>query len=226
MKQKESGVSVLSPDQVVAWNLERIRRERGWSQSEAAQALAPYLGHRLSRAAFSQAERSLYSRKIRRFDADEIVAFCRAFEVPVPYFFGPPEPHFRGKPVMVNGKPGHPRARIDSPPLSRDDMLAVAQGRPDQAILSVISQVAAKEMHDALAEGIYRYLIDHPEQLSQALSGNIPAEFWERMRKERKTVTTAIREKRLADKALESLKKARSSRRHKGGRQSGTKRGQ
>jgi hypothetical protein len=215
MKEKEAGVSVLSPDQIVAWNLERIRRERGWSQTEAGHALAPYFGYRLSRAAFSQAERSLYSGKIRRFDADEIVALCRAFEVPVPYFFGPPAPHFRGKPVMVNGKPGNPRAQIDSPPLSRDDMLALAQGRPDEATLSMIGQAAAKEMHDALARGIYRYLVDHPEQLSQALSGKIPGEFWERMRKERETGTTAIGEQRLAAKTLKSLKETRSSRRRK-----------
>lgn len=82
----------LTPNQVVAFNLARAREHKGWTQDEAAEALAPYLGTRWSKASVSQAERSIAGRFIRNFDADEIVAFARAFEVPVTWFFMPPPP--------------------------------------------------------------------------------------------------------------------------------------
>ena len=36
----------LTPNQVVAYNLTRAREGKGWTQDEAADALAPYLGKR------------------------------------------------------------------------------------------------------------------------------------------------------------------------------------
>jgi len=82
----------LTPNQVVAFNLARARDLKGWTQEEAAEALAPYLGSRWSKASFSAAERSLDGERIRQFDADELVAFARAFELPVGWFFMPPRP--------------------------------------------------------------------------------------------------------------------------------------
>jgi hypothetical protein len=82
----------LSPNQVVAYNLSRAREWKGWTQDQAAEALSPYLGTRWSKASFSQAERSIAGRFVRNFDADEIVAFARAFELPVTWFFLPPPP--------------------------------------------------------------------------------------------------------------------------------------
>ena len=82
----------FTANQVVAFNLAQAREWRGWTQDEAADALAPYLGVRWSKATFSQAERSVAGRFIRNFTADEIVAFARAFELPVTWFFMPPPP--------------------------------------------------------------------------------------------------------------------------------------
>jgi transcriptional regulator with XRE-family HTH domain len=82
----------LTPNQVVAFNLALARQQKGWTQEEAAQALEPYLGKRWSKASVSQAERSIAGRFVRNFDADELVAFARAFEVPVTWFFMPPPP--------------------------------------------------------------------------------------------------------------------------------------
>jgi transcriptional regulator with XRE-family HTH domain len=80
----------MGPNQVVAWNLARARELRGWTQDEAAEALAPYIGTRWSKASFSQAERSVTGKVVRRFDAAEIVAFARAFDLPITWFFLPP----------------------------------------------------------------------------------------------------------------------------------------
>jgi hypothetical protein len=82
----------LSPNQVVAHNLAAARELRGWTQEQAAAALEPYVGRRWSKASFSAAERSVTGDRVRQFDADEIVAFARAFDLPVGWFFLPPPP--------------------------------------------------------------------------------------------------------------------------------------
>src|SRR5262249_39729409 len=115
---RNSGPTILSPCQVVAWNLERARRARNWSQAEMAKRLEPYLGHRMSRAALSKAERSLHGGPIRRFDADEIFALARIFDRHVGDFFSPPESYFRGRPLLINNKPGDPRAVVTSKPVT------------------------------------------------------------------------------------------------------------
>jgi hypothetical protein len=82
----------LTPNQVVAFNLTRAREWKGWTQDQAAAALEPFLGKRWSKASVSQAERSVAGRVIRNFDADEIVAFARAYDLPITWFFMPPPP--------------------------------------------------------------------------------------------------------------------------------------
>lgn len=161
----------------------------------------------MSRAAFSQAERSLDGSKIRRFDADEIVAFSRVFEVPVGCFFGPPAPHLKGQSVAVNGKPGNPEARVTSPPLSRDNMLKLAEGLPDQATLKVIAEVAAEKLQRAMSETFDRFLERHMDKFG---TSEIRSEFWATMRSEVEANTTATAERCLADQAMERIEKDRS----------------
>lgn len=50
------------------------------------------LGQRWSRATFSAAERSVDGQRVRQFDADEIVALARAFDLPISWFSLPPPP--------------------------------------------------------------------------------------------------------------------------------------
>jgi hypothetical protein len=82
----------LTPNQVVAFNLAQARMLTGWTQDQATEALEPHLGARWSTASYSAAERSVDGNRIRNFDADEIVAFARAFELPITWFFLPPPP--------------------------------------------------------------------------------------------------------------------------------------
>ncbi len=91
----------LTPNQVVAYNLARARQWKGWTQDQAAEALEPYLGKRWSTASFSQAERSIDGKVNRNFDADELVAFARAFQVPIGWFFMPPPPWTDQGPVKL-----------------------------------------------------------------------------------------------------------------------------
>lgn len=91
----------MTPNQIVAYNLTQARAWKGWTQDQAAEALAPFVGSRWSKANFSAAERSIAGERIRNFDADEIVAFARAFELPVTFFFMPPVPWADNIPIRL-----------------------------------------------------------------------------------------------------------------------------
>jgi transcriptional regulator with XRE-family HTH domain len=81
-----------SPNQIVALNVGRARALRGWTQEQAAEALAPYLGTKWSNASFSAVERSIVGTRVKQFSADDLVALSRGFDLPLGWFFTPPPP--------------------------------------------------------------------------------------------------------------------------------------
>ncbi len=81
----------LTPNQIVAYNLRWARTVPDWTQEQAAEALAPYLGTRWSVANFSAIERSVDGVRIRHFSADELVALSRGFDLPIGFFLTPAE---------------------------------------------------------------------------------------------------------------------------------------
>jgi len=81
--------NLLTPNQVVAYNVIELRKEKGWTQQEAARRLDPWLGKLWSKATFSAVERSIESGR-KKFDADEVAALALAFDVPVSRLFIPP----------------------------------------------------------------------------------------------------------------------------------------
>ena len=85
----------MTPNQVVSSNVAKARALRGWTQEEAAEKLAPYLGGKLSVASFSALERSAWKvDRIKVFSADELLALSRGFDLPIGFFFTPPPPAF------------------------------------------------------------------------------------------------------------------------------------
>ena len=96
MKRRREDDIALTPNQVVAYNLPRARLFKGWTQEEAAEALAPYLGTRWSVANFSAIERSVDGGRIRQFTADDLLALSRGFELPIGFFLTPPGDDPRG----------------------------------------------------------------------------------------------------------------------------------
>lgn len=90
MKKARPSAGAWTPNQVVAYNVARARLLRGWTQEQAAEALEPFLGQRLSSASFSALERSVDGGRIREFSADEIFALARGFKLPIGWFFTPP----------------------------------------------------------------------------------------------------------------------------------------
>ena len=77
-------------NEVIAYNFKRARELRGLTQPEVAEALAPFLGQVLPQASISAIERSYGGGKRREFDAQEILAFACAFDLPLLWFFIPP----------------------------------------------------------------------------------------------------------------------------------------
>lgn len=100
----------LSPNQVVAFNLRKVREMRGLTQEQAAEKLERFLGVRWKKATFSNAERSVEGKRIKQFTADEIVAIARAFDVTLSDLFAPPFETVHGRSVTVH-QPGLPADR-------------------------------------------------------------------------------------------------------------------
>lgn len=81
-------VDSLTPNQVVAYNLQRARKLRGLNQQTLGQRLAELTGRPWSKATISALERSIDDvQRARRFDADQIVSFAEVLNVPVGWFF-------------------------------------------------------------------------------------------------------------------------------------------
>lgn len=101
---------VMLPNQVVAYNVAKARALRGWTQEQAAEALAPHLGAKLSGASFSALERSAWTvNRIKQFSADDLLALSRGFDLPIGYFFTPPPP---GDDIGLHA-PGAPMHGLD-----------------------------------------------------------------------------------------------------------------
>ena len=83
--------TTYTPNQVVAANLRKARKDRGWKQRDAAEAVSRHIGERWSPEVFSAVERSVTGARVRKFTADDLLALARAFELPVAYFLFPPE---------------------------------------------------------------------------------------------------------------------------------------
>ncbi len=89
-RRRKQSPRLWTANQIVAFNVAKARLLRGWTQEQAAEALAPYLGARLSGASFSAIERSVDVGRGREFNADELLAFARGFRLPLAWFLTPP----------------------------------------------------------------------------------------------------------------------------------------
>jgi hypothetical protein len=96
----------LNLNRVVSYNLKRARGRAGMTQEQAAAAIEPYLGRRVANTNISMMESAATSvkREVRQFDAADIAAFARAFDLPIAWFFMPPR--------LFRGEDGEPMSEI------------------------------------------------------------------------------------------------------------------
>jgi hypothetical protein len=78
----------MTGNQIVAHNLRRARLAKDWTLEETTRNLKPH-GLDWSVAVLSNAEGSRHGKRVRKFDADAILAFAQCFGEPVGYFFEP-----------------------------------------------------------------------------------------------------------------------------------------
>jgi transcriptional regulator with XRE-family HTH domain len=77
--------------QVVAHNVTRARELRGLTQAEIAERLSRFTGTKWTQATVAQAEGSVGGQRVRQFTANELLALARTFDLPVLFFFMPPD---------------------------------------------------------------------------------------------------------------------------------------
>jgi transcriptional regulator with XRE-family HTH domain len=80
----DAPIRLVTVNQIVAWNIAWLRREAGLTQQE----LADKLGWPQNK--ISEAERSWSGKRTREFNAEELIAFSLAFDVPLNALFLPP----------------------------------------------------------------------------------------------------------------------------------------
>lgn len=145
-------------NQVVAHNLWRARRLRGLTQDAAAVALEPFLGVRWNKQQFSAAERSVVGKRVREFSADELLAFSRAFRLPVAYFLlPPPDAGMEGTPnAFTSGGPETTSVAglIDAAVPPRDQEAELRERLSDS--LATLDASERTQVQDA----IFRYAAD------------------------------------------------------------------
>lgn len=83
--------SAIDVNAVVAYNVRAVRNLRGLTQEQVAERLAVFTGQRLPQASISNMERSFDSNRRRLFDAHLLYLLSKVFDVPVIYFFLPPQ---------------------------------------------------------------------------------------------------------------------------------------
>ena len=126
--------------QVVAHNLTRARELRGLTQSEVAERLSRFSESNWSQVTVAQAEASVAGHRIRQFTANELVALARTFDLPVLFFFLPPDDG-EGRLVTDDAKAGLPWEYLLVLLLGHRDSFAVLADR-------------AANWSDVLARGI------------------------------------------------------------------------
>jgi transcriptional regulator with XRE-family HTH domain len=188
-------LTVLTPNQLVAYNLQRARTMRGWTQEQAAERLEPFIGKRWSKASWSSAERSVTGERPREFTADELIAFARCFELPPPWFLSLP---LETKEVAVPGPAPHQR--------SRDYLAMLVRGKRLEARAEEIEEALrdardATERLDRLHQQIYGRV--HESELPPTLA---PGEELEAYRRQRAGLPIGeTLEQHLADRSPREL---------------------
>jgi len=118
---------------VVSYNLKAIRERHGWTQQQVSDRLAGLTGHTLPQASISAMERGFDGERRRRFDAHELYLLSVVFEVPIAYFFLPPNGAM-GTPLADTGAPA---VQLYTAILGDDLQLEVIDERLEQMGLNV-----------------------------------------------------------------------------------------
>jgi transcriptional regulator with XRE-family HTH domain len=146
----------LTINQLVGYNIAWYRKAAGLTQVELGERLGGW-----TKVAVSAAERSQVGKRVRKFDADELVTLARALGVPVIALFLPPEDAGTARRYVLDG-PGFPELTTllpdivpvgdgDSPGMAayRQRRMALGLRDEEEILAEARSQAGALEL-DAL----------------------------------------------------------------------------
>jgi transcriptional regulator with XRE-family HTH domain len=123
---------VLTANQLVAYNVQRARKARGWSQEVLGGKLERMTGRVWSKTSVSAAESSWRGGRVRKFDANELLAFSIVFDLPIAFMFLPPDddPELEHVEVVADVL-----GEVGIPVVDRDGLLALVDPsiRPPRA---------------------------------------------------------------------------------------------
>jgi transcriptional regulator with XRE-family HTH domain len=176
-------------NEVIAYNFRRARELRGLTQPEAAAVLEPLLGLRLPQASISAIERTYGGDKRREFDAQELLAFACAFDLPLLWFFLPPPGDTRR--LQATSEHVNELYRLV---LGREDQLEdlyvrfreLGMAEPDAhdeayaTVMGTPTQAAVQDYRDRRKELLVAMLAEHADSVDEA-ADEIGA-FFDRLR--------------------------------------------
>lgn len=107
--QEATPTRVITPNQLVAYNVAFYRNALGMTQEELAGHLTSHTHEAWSKATVSAAERSFYEgARVRQFDANDLMALSSALGVPLLGFFLPPTEDGESEEFRIAGSPSTP----------------------------------------------------------------------------------------------------------------------
>src|SRR6516225_7844627 len=125
---------------VIGYNVAYFRRAAGLTQEQLGEPLG------WTKVAVSAAERSWDGKRVRKFDADEILRIALVFKLPVAALFLPPEDDGRDKRYII-GERGHGQ------PMAMQGLLEFAMSEPTEDDRPVM-----RAYEDRLVSAVSKYL--------------------------------------------------------------------
>lgn len=187
----------------MAYNLFRARKLRGWTQEEAAEQLEPFLGVRWSKATWSAAEQTYRrSDRPRRFTPDEIVAFSRAFKLPIGWWFLPPDPT-EGRPVLIRPHDGAKKGMAEIELLSLIFPVGEPLEETERRYAQLVHLLPAESRGWAAEQPLLQWAAAHTAAAVEASLGDLAAHE----RNLRELADALARTRQLVqDRAIEDLR--------------------
>jgi hypothetical protein len=138
---------ILTINQIVAFNINRLRRARGWTQEHLAKLLEEGSGQPWTEATVGAAERSWRTGRVRQFDANEVVLLARIFRVTVSDLLQPPT-DLEGPMGFTAGDPRELRASRRSSLASTEDRQLVPLMSAHDVVAITGTGVAPEEVSE------------------------------------------------------------------------------
>lgn len=163
-------VEVITPNQLIGYNMSYWRRKRHMTQEELGEHLERLTGRNWSKASVSAAERSWDGKRVRQFDADEIMALANVLEVPLTAFWLLPTDDGQTTQYAVSPRPSSTADKALSGQEFVDYLISEMQDDEDlEPVLRHFAERFQALLDSHFEEGTFDILIQHASGEVQVL---------------------------------------------------------